>query len=692
MAKNTRAVFSGVFYFCVVLALSTSAFAGVGAEGGLCCARTAVFPPVQMPPEQETSAHIPASVYGVLREKSIWCDVAPIQYEEKDWGGRTLLDGVVDATTALAGVPPDPEAQQVVAELLDNNFAWRADLKLGHIDKRIPGEWVEGYDGEPYFEPGTLWGDWTLKLALLNLHFNEIVQEAEVSWNGLAGGWTSKGWETGSKENAIKEMVRAHFSPITEIIYDYERIPREAQVIPRKKVIGSREQMTIQVQSIQDHQSSSSRPWQRVVVEVKKGQILNGTPLHIGDRKLYAFEVGQGSLELKYKSPDECLSATETVTVYNSCDWGRAPVPVPLTVTHPQQEIANTTFEIICISGKLEFWEHFEHQALGDCTTEEPVDTMTFRLKPTTNACLFEIVGSTSDKSLYKLFCHRISGGGCPQELKTWTDQERQTRISGGFVDIEDTTRPPFRPKIEHLRSYTRCEARFSTCITPERPHGIGCGPRAPETTGWVKDPSRYMPLKNGYVDRSTSVDGQGMFYRLLIDETPFRALEQRCKASSKSTLPSESGMGEASGSASVLELSASGGVPNRLPQDGQESSLNPLQKHLSALLPEQPPEGWSAAETAFSSAQFAARVYVRGPANLHVALYEYRTPSAALRKVEKEKSRGGLEDFSVQSRPAAKGSDKVLIVVGRYLLSLRGNTDLISQFLPHLRLQRISG
>lgn len=200
--------------------------------------------------------------------------------------------------------------------------------------------------------------------------------------------------------------------------------------------------------------------------------------------------------------------------------------------------------EIISAQGQLEFWEHFEYQVLGTCTVEEPVDTVSFQLTPTWDPCVFDIVGGTSVEGVYKLFCHSVSGGECPRHDKRWMEQERQTRIVGGTVNFRDTTKLPFRPKVQHIRSYTRCDATFSTCITPERPHGIGCGPKAPQTTGWIEDPNRQMALKNGVVDDSTSGDGEGTFYRLLIDEKPFRALEKRCQNSRKA---GESGPGRAS-------------------------------------------------------------------------------------------------------------------------------------------------
>ncbi|MEJ2321930.1 MAG: hypothetical protein P8Z31_06180, partial [Gammaproteobacteria bacterium] len=384
-----------------------------------------------------------------------------------------------------------------------------------------------------------VWGDWTLELKLVNVQSNETAREAKVSWNGLAGGWTSAGWESGSKENAIKNMVREEFLPITQVIYDYERIPRSVELQPEKRVIGSDEEMLIGVEKIHDHQGRVSRPWQRIVVEVKEGELLNGTPLEpAGGSKRYAFMVGDGLLEVRYKSPSKCELKTEEVKVYNSCTWGQTPVPVPMTTTASAQEIGSTEFEIVCAEGVLEYIDYVDRSGDDSCHVEDTSDFLDFELSPTKDSCIYKIKGNSSPQKTRKQKCEDTKGNpGCPHKVVSWREYERQTRISGGVVEFRDLNRGPFRPIVEYRNRYTRCESLRTDCYGNEEFRKQVCtgtdalkGANSVSDDGWVTaGPQLWMQFQDGQKSRHFGLHGQGLNYILHIDEEPFRQLEQGC-------------------------------------------------------------------------------------------------------------------------------------------------------------------
>jgi hypothetical protein len=154
-----------------------------------------------------------------------------------------------------------------------------------------------------------------------------------VSWTG----WPYEGYEI------IRQLARTQFSPVDELIFDYERIPVTTEVQPARDPISTGETMTIELAEIRDRENRPPQSWQRVVVTVEHGEILNGEYNEVEDQ--YAFEVGEGGLQIQYRAPDECEAKRESIVVYNSCDWGQRCV-VPLRTTDRKHRIGEVKFDI----------------------------------------------------------------------------------------------------------------------------------------------------------------------------------------------------------------------------------------------------------------------------------------------------------------------------------------------------------
>ena len=319
-----------------------------------CCLRLTLFVPIPMPAGQEYDASemISAAWYGALRESNILD--CPIVYEELSWGGRIELGKLVEAIGEAAGAPSDPQARQAFKNLLDAEYIWKGTLTLNRVERLEEGYWEEGYLGQPNYVPGQAYGDWTLHMQLLNTHFDEVVKEGRASWSGSA---------SGSGMEAVKDLVRTVFSPVDDIIYDWEQIPWTCEVDPEKDEISVGDKMSVTIKNIKDSEGREPKPWQRIVVKIEKGEITNGEKTF--EEKSYAFLTGDGEVEVEYKAPEDCKeSGTEKVLVYNSCDWGQEWVR-PLRMTAKGKEVGNGEFEISCDwEGTIE--SNFEMSSEGD--------------------------------------------------------------------------------------------------------------------------------------------------------------------------------------------------------------------------------------------------------------------------------------------------------------------------------------
>ena len=231
------------------------------------------------------------------------------EYDIMSIRGQEELRRLDDAIGSLYGAEPDPEAQRIFSELLHLDYLFRGDLIV-----------TEGADDS---------GQYTLHMRFVDHQRGQIVKEGSASSTGFKGG--------GSE---ALETLAASFLPLDELMYDYERIPETASVDPEENQIMAGKKMTIHVRDIVDNESRNSEPWQRILVKVEKGEILNGTPQD-GYR---VFEVGDGAIDLIYRAPEDCENQTETITIHNSCtnDF-RTNVNFI-----PEREIVSEKFDVLC--------------------------------------------------------------------------------------------------------------------------------------------------------------------------------------------------------------------------------------------------------------------------------------------------------------------------------------------------------
>ena len=87
-------------------------------------------------------------------------------------------------------------------------------------------------------------------MKLVNVHFDEVVKEGSASWTGSA---------SGSGSGAIKNLARSVFSPVDDVIKDYEQIPWSCKVEPEEDELSVGDRMSITIKDIKDSKGRRSR-------------------------------------------------------------------------------------------------------------------------------------------------------------------------------------------------------------------------------------------------------------------------------------------------------------------------------------------------------------------------------------------------------------------------------------------------
>ncbi len=106
---------------------------------------------------------------------------------------------------------------------------------------------------------------------------------------------------------------------IIKIIEEYEKRPENAEIGMDKEMLDPGENIDIHVFDFKDQRGNDFEPFNRIVVHVEDGEIINGAVTDLGP-DYYAFVADRGMVTLKYQAPSDCETGKETITIYNSCD------------------------------------------------------------------------------------------------------------------------------------------------------------------------------------------------------------------------------------------------------------------------------------------------------------------------------------------------------------------------------------
>jgi len=133
--------------------------------------------------------------------------------------------------------------------------------------------------------------------------------------------------------------------PLDDIIYDYERIPETAKVVPEAPRIEAGTEATFSITEIKDQKGRQSAPFERLLVTVDKGRVVNGFEINGFEKGPYkVFEVGPaGVVQIRYRAPDQCRDQTANLQVFNSCNINDG-----LNCTLPGKSLTTAEIHIHC--------------------------------------------------------------------------------------------------------------------------------------------------------------------------------------------------------------------------------------------------------------------------------------------------------------------------------------------------------
>jgi len=316
--------------------------------------------PTKMPEGQvdDLSGFIEGAVIGPLMDQTLGLTkgmekaTCP-KIEYYDIEAKIEREKLVDAIFAAAARQkhwpvPEPATEPPEWEM---DYVFRATLTADHVDGKSERECEEGYEpGTQHCWGGDLKGTFTFSLKLVDHHHDDaILKEDRITWSGsiLEGlGF----WRLGGADGSPIRQVVNTFMPLQEIFRKYERIPETAKVTLPDDVVGAGEAVTITLSDLLDDQGQQTQPWQRILVKVEKGTILNAEKDAYVEEGYSVFRAGkEGTVKVQYLAPQECKPQKETLTLHNTCnkkEKGKGAGSQELTT--PEKEMTKKTFDIVC--------------------------------------------------------------------------------------------------------------------------------------------------------------------------------------------------------------------------------------------------------------------------------------------------------------------------------------------------------
>ncbi len=199
----------------------------------------------------------------------------------------------------------------------------------GSYEANIEGGRIIEYD-EDYKKP-------VIAKMKLGLYYNGNSPELVTEW---------------SSENTINEP-RALFNKLktpkslNPVFEEFEKKPVSIDVkTPTQEELCNKGKAEIVLSGFKDAAGNPSREFNRIVVSIFSGKILNGANSDFGpDYKV--FTIGNGEVRVEYQPPDEKEDGYEWLRVYNSCEI-LPEEKFPLSKTQPDELIVDQHFPIFC--------------------------------------------------------------------------------------------------------------------------------------------------------------------------------------------------------------------------------------------------------------------------------------------------------------------------------------------------------
>jgi len=158
--------------------------------------------------------------------------------------------------------------------------------------------------------------------------------------------------------------------PISPLLDDFEKRPVRCDVkIPPAGEICENGTAEIELSAFRDTEGNPSRNFNRIIVSIHKGEILNGENSDLGpDWKV--FTVGDGTVKVKYRPPADKDDGWDWLRVYNSCEILPAE-KAPLSGTLTDSMIVDLHFPFFCgfYKGTVTITKSWNYEEVHDNST-----------------------------------------------------------------------------------------------------------------------------------------------------------------------------------------------------------------------------------------------------------------------------------------------------------------------------------
>jgi hypothetical protein len=192
------------------------------------------------------------------------------------------------------------------------------------------------------------------------------------TWRTLSSGYSFDSNDNRMFENP--DALMRQDAPLHKLLWEFEQTPIRCKVIPDEISLKENETREIILSEFAGETGRSKR-FNRIVVKVDEGEILNGEQL-ASDPKARVFKVGDGRVSIEYRAPDSCGEGKDWLYVYNSCDIASTSA-LPLAETKARRKIKKKRINIDCVERGWTGTINFEVIQQFECesATEEAYST-----------------------------------------------------------------------------------------------------------------------------------------------------------------------------------------------------------------------------------------------------------------------------------------------------------------------------
>jgi hypothetical protein len=302
------------------------------ASARTCCRRNLGMMPVAMPAGQEVDLNnfFESMVIGPLMMSTVDCDCPQIEFYDHDALKEVYerYDKIDAAVRRRDHLPPVPSTSTPPEEVLHYLFVGTltADQVTGKTKRECDPESPADCWG------GNLEGTFTFHVKLLDQHHGQTLKEGSVSWTGHI---------LFDVANRVRELSKSLFLPLDKLIRDYERTPEGARVEVPNDTAQAGATVSIKIPELRNDEGQPTQDWQRILVKVDKGKILNAEART--EEGHYVFKAGKNAeVTVQYRAPDGCKPDKETLTIFNTCETR------PKYEPGAKKELAKKEFNIVC--------------------------------------------------------------------------------------------------------------------------------------------------------------------------------------------------------------------------------------------------------------------------------------------------------------------------------------------------------